>query len=565
MEARRYLLSVDLAAIPRRECDVLVVGTGVAGLSCAVAAAEHSHVVITTKDTVSENNTAYAQGGIAAALGPDDSPELHARDTLAAGAGLCDEDPVMRLVAEGPERLMELIRLGAHFDQENGDLALGREAAHSMRRIVHAHGDATGREIHETLSRAVLAHPRAKILERTLLVDILTQDGRCFGALFLDLHSEELFSLLAPVTVLATGGIGALYSRTTNPLVATGDGIAAAYRAGAALKDMEFIQFHPTALAEGAPQRAADSDPMFLISEAVRGEGAVLRDAEGVAFMNDYHPLADLAPRDVVARAIFQRMRSTGRRWVNLDLTPIPPEVLTARFPTILQTLRHRGLDPFAQPIPVSPAAHYMMGGIQVDTHSRTSVSGLYACGECACTGLHGANRLASNSLLEGLVFGTGVGKDAASPTRSPGRLEAPAEFGEVHRAEEGEGDLDYRAAREALREVMWEKVGILRWAAGLEEVLARIEGWMQDVRVVRPHREAIELNSMLTVAQTMARSAALRQESRGAHFREDFPELNDHEWRRHIIRRLTHTNGALARLEIVEVEQFEEVTVGNG
>lgn len=546
-----HLFDVDLTSLPRGYCDVLIIGTGIAGLSCALAAAPTSHVVLITKDTIAENNTAYAQGGVAAALGPEDSPELHASDTLAAGAGLSDAVTVARLVNEGPERIRELLSLGARFDEADGSLALGQEAAHSSRRIAHAGGDATGREIHRTLSRAVRLQVGIALRERTLLVDLLVAGGHAIGALLLHLDTDQLSVVLARQTVLASGGIGALYARTTNPLVATGDGVAAAYRAGARVADMEFVQFHPTAL-------AAPENPLFLISEAVRGEGAILRDDEGIAFMSEYHPQAELAPRDVVARAIYDRCQRGRLQHVYLDCSPIGGEAFEQRFPTILRTCLARGVDPRREPIPVTPAAHYHMGGVRVDPDSLTSLPGLWAAGECSCTGVHGANRLASNSLLEGLVFGSLSGVSAAkhSHSETQERLrEAHPPHPEPVRPSTPPEEIDQAILD--LRELMWSKVGIVRSREGLEEALGKIES--QVLRHCRPSvtRKAVELVNMLTIGWLVARGALRREESRGAHYREDFPERDDSRWLCHITSRLVvDENGQATR----SVEELQEV-----
>jgi len=525
---RQYLVECDLSGLDRHECDVLVIGTGVAGLSCALAAGEAGkRVILLTKDTLEQCNTAYAQGGIAAALAPDDTPEAHAQDTFAAGAGLCDEENVNQLVRLGPKRVLELIARGAHFDHENGVLSLGREAAHTSRRIAHARGDATGREIHDTLSGAAQANENIALLEHALLVDILTYEDHCVGALVL-MGGGEPAVILAPATVLATGGIGAIYARTTNPPVATGDGMAAAYRAGASLMDMEFVQFHPTAL-------ATDTYPAFLISEAVRGEGAILRDADGYAFMRDYDPAAELAPRDVVSRSIVYQMRKAQASHVWLDFSSISAEEIEHHFPTILRTCLSSGLDPRRAPIPVAPAAHYTMGGIQVSSDSRTYIPGLYACGECACTGIHGANRLASNSLLEGLVFGLESGRKAAALSDEElSGLMAP----EITSGPVGNGRrlLDVGETAQALRELMWENCGIVRDGTRLREAISQIDHWRGRMGTPELRREVVELADMLCVARATAVSALRREESRGAHFRTDFPKTNDRVWKCHIV-----------------------------
>ncbi|MCS6862978.1 MAG: L-aspartate oxidase, partial [Abditibacteriales bacterium] len=396
---RRYLLDFDPAECERVEFDFLIVGSGIAGLSAALDAAESGSVAIVTKDALHEGSTFYSQGGIAAALDAEDSPAAHLEDTLNAGAGLCHREAVSVLVTEGPRCVRKLMRWGARFDTNaHGQLLLGREGAHRARRIVHAHGDSTGREVMCVL----MAQARERgiaTFENTFTVDVLTDEGgRCLGALALDaLGQLRIFQ--AKATILATGGCGQLYRVTTNPPVVTGDGLAMAFRAGATLRDMEFVQFHPTAL-------AVPREPKFLISEAARGEGAILRNVHGERFMPRYHPMAELAPRDIVARSILEECHRTGSDHALLDLTAHPADFIAQRFPCIYATCKAHGYDPSRQPLPVSPAAHYMMGGVKTDTHGATDIPGLYACGEVANTGVHGANRLASNSLLEGLVFG---------------------------------------------------------------------------------------------------------------------------------------------------------------
>ncbi|MDI9601797.1 MAG: L-aspartate oxidase [Armatimonadota bacterium] len=549
---RTHLFDMDLTMLPCAHCDVLIIGTGIAGLSCALAAAPTSHVVVITKDTIAENNTAYAQGGVAAALGPEDSPELHASDTLAAGDGLSDSHTVSRLVNEGPERIRELLNLGARFDEANGALALGQEAAHSSRRIAHAGGDATGREIHRTLSQAARLQVGIALRERTLLVDLLVAEGHAIGALLLHLDTEQLSVVLARQTVLASGGIGAVYSRTTNPLVTTGDGIAAAYRAGARVADMEFVQFHPTALA------TADN-PLFLVSEAVRGEGAILRDADGVAFMPEYHPRAELGPRDVVARAIYDRCQRAGTNHVLLDCSPIGAEKFERRFPTILRACLTQGMDPRREPIRVTPAAHYHMGGVRVDADSLTSLPGLWAAGECSCTGVHGANRLASNSLLEGLVFGSLSGLSAARRSRTEAQEQLRAAHpphGEPAPPAPPPEEIDQ--AIDDLRELMWSKVGIIRSREGLEEALSKIEAQLARYRKPTLTRRGVELANMLTVGWLIARGALRREESRGAHYRADRPERDDDRWLCHITNRLEPQEGSESARSVEELQEVQ-------
>lgn len=492
----------------------LVVGSGVAGLQTAWRASASGDVAVLTKRSLFDSATAYAQGGIAAALGAGDSPELHRRDTLAAGAALCDAAAVEVLVEEGPDRVRELATAGADFDRDvQGRLKLGREGAHSRRRIVHAHGDQTGAEVARTLIERVQETSSIHVFEKTRVLDLIVENGECVGVRATVAGQPTDF--VADVTVLATGGCGQVYRYTTNPVVATGDGFAIAHRAGVRLADMEFVQFHPTAL--DTPE-----NPLALISEAVRGEGAVLVNERGERFMLRLHKLAELAPRDVVARAIFREQRDGHR--VFLDATRLSPP-FGERFPGNYAVCRARGIDPETQPIPVTPAAHYMMGGIITDLAGRASLPRLYACGEVARTGVHGANRLASNSLLEGLVFADRVARDAATV--------APLVAEPITPTWEAPALLDRGAAQVAvdeIRRVMWDDAGIDRTAEGLRdclEGLARI--------AARLPAGATEERNMVETSQLIAEAALMRQESRGGHYRRDFPRPK-RKWKdRHI------------------------------
>ena len=484
----------------------LVIGSGVAGLHTAWRASEHGDVLVLTKRSLFDSATAYAQGGIAAALGAGDSPALHWRDTLAAGAALCDAAAVRVLVEEGPARVRELHTAGADFDLDpSGSFELGREAAHSTNRIVHAHGDQTGAEVARTLIERVSESKRIQVLEKSRVLDLIVDNGRCFGAK--TSVAGKAVEIIADATVLATGGCGQLYRYTTNPVVATADGFAVAFRAGVRLSDMEFVQFHPTAL--DTPE-----NPLQLISEAVRGEGATLVNDRGQRFMKKKHRQAELAPRDIVAREIF-RERQNGRL-VYLDATKLGHD-FAERFPGIFALCRARGLDPRKDLLPVIPAAHYMMGGIITDLTGRSSLRGLYACGEVSNTGVHGANRLASNSLLEGLVFAERVARDMASAEAvsnppTPGSWKVPV--------------LRDRGAAQVsaddVRRVMWDHAGIDRSAHGLRKCF----DLLADIRDRLPEGATEELN-MVQTARLIARSAYLRRESRGGHFRNDFPRLS--------------------------------------
>ena len=492
----------------------LVIGSGVAGLHTAWRASEHGDVLVLTKRTLFDSSTAYAQGGIAAALGAGDSPELHRKDTLAAGAALCDREAVQVLVEEGPARVRELHAAGASFDLEpSGRFKLGKEAAHSRHRIVHAGGDQTGAEVARTLIERVRESERVEVLETARVLDLIVSGKRCVGVRAS--VAGQPVEIVADATVLASGGCGQVYRYTTNPQVATGDGFAIAQRAGATLADMEFVQFHPTAL--DTPE-----NPLALVSEAVRGEGAVLLDGEGRRFMPERHELAELAPRDVVAREIFRERQRTGR--VTLDARKLG-RGFQKRFPGIFALCRARGIDPSRELIPVTPAAHYMMGGVVTDLVGRSSLAGLYACGEVARTGVHGANRLASNSLLEGLVFAERVARD----------LEATPQLATAPRKAQWQVPLlvDRGAAQVAaddVRRVMWEHAGIDRTAKGLRrclEALGEIEARLPE--------GATEEQNLVDTARLIADAALLRKESRGGHFRSDFPR-SKRKWKgRHI------------------------------
>jgi L-aspartate oxidase len=518
--------------------DLIVVGSGIAGLSAALLAAPHGRVLLLTKGGLHDSNTWFAQGGIAAAIGPGDAPVLHAEDTLAAGAGLAEKTPVTVLTGGGPRAVDHLTDNRIEFDRTaDGGLALGREGAHRLNRILHAGGDATGARIAAGLSEAVRTSS-VTVLEHTFVQTLLLgPDGAVSGVTALDCDGSP-HRYAARAVVLATGGAGQLFARTTNPSVATADGIALAARAGAALADLEFFQFHPTALArEGAPP--------FLISEAVRGEGGILRTSAGRAFMPAYHPLADLAPRDVVARAILAEMRATDHPCVYLDLSHLPAEQVRARFPTIAATCARYGLDIARDPIPVAPAAHYYMGGVRTNTWGATSVPGLYAVGEVACTGVHGANRLASNSLLEGVVFA----ERAVNHIVAAGQATRPIAGGS---ADDLDGDLlpDLQVTlslpsqtgapptpapkRDWLQRLLWERAGLLRDGDGLAAAGADLDRCLGSLPA--PADVTAQETANLTLAgRLLVEAAQWREESRGAHYRADFPAASL-AWRRHIV-----------------------------
>jgi L-aspartate oxidase len=527
------------------ETDFIVVGSGIAGLRAALEiAATGARVVVLTKDRASESNTEYAQGGVAVALSEDDETTLHEDDTLAAGAGLCDERAVRVLVEDGRRYMSELIEWGAEFDREGGELLFTQEAAHSRRRILHAGGDATGHEIVRALLARARADKRIEFLAHAATEELIQEDGVCRGVRYLDPLVRASRSLRARAVVLASGGAGQLYLHTTNPQVATGDGMAMAYAAGAEVADMEFVQFHPTAL-------NVEDAPRFLLSEAMRGEGGVLRNAEGKRFMPRYHERAELAPRDIVSRAIVAELERTATRTAFIDMTALDARFVRRRFPKIYDTCLRYGLDITREVIPVSPAAHYIMGGVRTGLDGRTTLAGLYAAGEVACTGVHGANRLASNSLLEGLVFGARAGRAAAAAHSNddertlappPAALsETDAEETVVSDRNAGEIAL---AVRKRVRRLMWERVGILRTRQSLTRALREFEQIAQARSLRAPSR------NFVTVALLVARAALWREESRGAHFRYDFPERDDARWRVHSIARKNSDIGASATIE---------------
>jgi L-aspartate oxidase len=534
---RRYLIPFKAARLPQIFADVLVIGGGVAGLRASIEAAEcGADVLLLTKDTIDESNTWYAQGGIAAVLQPMDSIESHVSDTLACGAGLCDEKAVRVVIEEGPRGVLDLLKWGAHFDKKEGnahDLSFGLEGGHSYARIVHAYGDATGKELAMTLINKVRGEEKIRVSESSFAIDLITENGRCNGALAL--IKGETTVIWAKQTILASGGAGQLYRESTNPKIATADGHAMAYRAGAALKDMEMVQFHPTTLYVAGASRA-------LITEAVRGEGAKLVDRNGYRFMPDYHAMAELAPRDVVSRAIVEQIRKTHFTHVFLDVRHLPAAAFAERFPQLAKLLREFDINPVKDLIPIHPATHYMIGGVHCDIDGRTTLPGLFAVGEAGCSGLHGGNRLASNSLLEGLAFGARAGKIAAQSAASEEVHFTRTLEHKIPRSTKTEMDL--ADVKSSLRSVMWRNVGIERIGDRLAETQEIIAFWSRYVMdkafiaadIGPAATQGWELQNMLTACYLITTAAYSRTESRGAHYRIDYPMRDDSHWRLHLL-----------------------------
>jgi len=530
-----------------RTCDFLVIGSGIAGLTFALEAARHGHVILATKRGLEESNSRYAQGGIAAVLGPDDSFADHVRDTLAAGVGLCRPDIVELCVQEGPARIAALREVGVRFSRSEatGDLSLGREGGHSRRRVAHA-GDISGEEIIRALAQAAREEPNLELLEDHIAIDLVTRrklglagPDCCLGAHLLDVSTGLVRSVTSQTTTLATGGAGKVYLYTSNPDIASGDGVAMAYRAGARIANMEFFQFHPTCLYH--PEAKS-----FLISEALRGEGGVLRLADGTPFMDEVHPLKSLAPRDVVARAIDDQLKRTGQDSVFLDMTALPAAFLRNRFPNIHARCLQLGIDMTSQPIPVVPAAHFMCGGVQVDTNGESSIPGLFAIGEVSCTGLHGANRLASNSLLEGAVYGYRAARRAVEILQQGGGRteEVTVPPWDPGAATDSDETVVVSQNWEEIRRFMWNYVGIVRTTRRLQRAFRRIETIAEEIQQYYWDflltSDLIELRNIALVAELIVRSALQRKESRGLHYTLDYPEKDPHGARETVCQRWT-------------------------
>ena len=519
------------------QTDFIVIGSGVAGLRASIELAKSgARVTVLTKDKASESNSEYAQGGVAVVLSDDDNAELHEEDTLIAGAGLCDVKAVETLVVEGTKYIKQLIEWGTEFDREGGKLSFTQEAAHSRRRILHAHGDSTGKEIVRALIARARQEKKIVLMPFANTESLIINDGRCVGVRFLDPILRAPREIYAKSVVLCTGGAGQLYLHTTNPSVATGDGMAMAYFAGAEMADMEFVQFHPTAL-------SLENAPRFLLSEAMRGEGGILRNKFGTRFMSNYDERLELAPRDIVSRSIVAEMRKTGTRNVFLDMTALDEDFLKERFPKIYETCKFYNLNIAKDLLPVSPASHYCMGGVRTDLHGRTTVSGLYAAGEVTCTGVHGANRLASNSLLEGLVFGARAGEAAISDNSKfqipNSKFEESEEKSGIRHLESGIST----AVKKRVKRVMWERVGILRDKNSLKRALKEFEQISQS-------NLSVSSRNFVTLAKLVTIAALWREESRGGHFRTDFPETRE-EWRVHSIQK-TEIGAEIATSETI-------------
>jgi L-aspartate oxidase len=523
----RYLVPFRPRELPHFFTDVLIIGGGLAGLRAANAIDRKLNALVVTKDAIQQSNSSYAQGGIAGVMDPDDRFEEHVNDTLIAGGTLCDPAVVDMVIREAPQRIQELIEWGTHFDEAAGKITLGREGGHSKSRIVHALGDMTGREVMRAVIQRTLQQPNVRVWENTFTIDLLTCEGACRGAIVANRHGEKML-VWARQTILATGGCGQVYRESTNPPVATGDGHALGYRAGAQLRDMEFIQFHPTVLYIAGGSRS-------LITEAVRGEGGWLVDKDGHRFMPEYDPRAELAPRDIVSQSIVTQMEKTRHPCVYLDVTHLDRDFVKKRFPGIAAACLQFGIDITRDKIPVRPGAHYMIGGLTIDEHGQTTIPGLWAAGEVSSSGLHGANRLASNSLLEGLVYGAHAGaaaSEAALAQETDYRV-YPLENAVVAPPAE---PLDLADIRNSLKSLMWRNCGVRRDRELLDEALETVDGWRRYVLARQfDDTHGWELQNMLTLSRVMIQAALLREESRGVHLRVDYPRIDDARFNNHL------------------------------
>lgn len=519
---RRYLVPFEAKGIPHLFTDVLIIGGGIAGTRAALEIDPSLKTIVISKDRLSHSNSAWAQGGIAGVLDPLDDFAHHVADTIAAGKGMCNVSVVEEVIRDAPERILELVKYGAEFDQHEGEIALTLEGGHSHPRVAHALGDATGREVMRAVHEAAYGADNVDIWQQTFTIDLLTMEGECRGALVWNANHGRTF-VWAKQTILCTGGAGALYRETTNPSIATADGHALAFRAGCELRDMEFMQFHPTVLYIAGSSR-------HLITEAVRGEGAHLVDCNGVRFMSDYNEAMELAPRDVVSQAITQQMTKTAHPCVYLDLTPIGEAKIRNRFPGIGKVCQEFGLDITKDRVPVRPGAHYMIGGVTTDTQGQTSLPGLWAAGEVTSTGLHGANRLASNSLLEGVVFGKRCGRNASiAALNQPDNFTAPNIESKPGLPHQGDDSLDLADIRNSLRSLMWRYVGISRCDSELHSARQQLDFWANYVcRRDLPGPEGWELQNMMLVSRIMTAAALARKESRGVHLRSDYPKTDE-------------------------------------
>ncbi|RQD75050.1 MAG: L-aspartate oxidase [Candidatus Syntrophonatronum acetioxidans] len=523
----RYLLNFDLSQLETEYCDYLIIGGGVAGLFSALKAAPRGKVIVLAKATLEECNTSYAQGGIASVVKEDDSPSVHYEDTMEAGVGICNPEAVKVLVEEGVHRVRELIEIGVSFDRENTNYALGREGAHSRDRILHV-GDSTGKAIQDALMGSTRKGENITIEENVFVMDLLTWEGKCVGSLVYNKDDGKVRAYLARAVIMATGGMGQLFERSTNSVIATGDGLAMAYRAGAEVMDLEFFQFHPTVFY--SPEGKA-----FLISEAVRGAGGILRNEEEEQFMIQYHPLADLGPRDIVTRAMMSVLKKTRTEKIYLDLRHLGKNFIKKRFPNIYSTLKAYQMDVARDLIPVVPAAHYTMGGVKTGLSGETSVPGLFAAGEVACTGIHGANRLASNSLLEGLVFGERAVEGASQYIKEFSPSLEGIKISYFQQRDFPLDSLDISRLEKSLKRLMFEKVGIIRYQECLQDALDFIKQNSAFLTFSFNDIKGFELQNMMLAARLTAWAALLREESRGGHYRQDFPS-GKKKWRGHLV-----------------------------